>query len=115
MAPTAAADAQQDAQFDAHAAEAAALLKAMGHPQRLRVLCLLLDGEMTVGALLARTASGQSALSQHLAVLRAQGLVKTRREGQAIHYSLADKPVAGIIAILRDCYCPPGGESSPAR
>ena len=91
----------------AEQAEAAAeLLKAMANPQRLRVLCLLAEGERSVGEINAAVALSQSALSQHLAVLREQGLVQTRREAQSIRYSLVDGPVARLIHALHDIYCP---------
>jgi len=90
----------------AEQAEAAAeLLKAMANPQRLRVLCLLGEGERPVGEINAAVDLSQSALSQHLAVLRAQGLVQTRREAQSIRYSLVDGPVARLIEALHDIYC----------
>jgi DNA-binding transcriptional ArsR family regulator len=103
MSPEAAASLA--AQLDAHAERAAGVLKAMGHPLRLRVLCLLLDGEQQVAQLNSLIPISQSALSQHLGVLRAMGLVRTRRSAQAIYYSLAPGPVAAIIATLRDTYC----------
>jgi DNA-binding transcriptional ArsR family regulator len=93
------------AELDAHAERAAGVLKAMGHPLRLRVLCLLLDGELQVAQINAQIPISQSALSQHLGVLRAMGLVRTRRSAQAIYYALAPGPVAAIIATLRDTYC----------
>lgn len=90
----------------AQAEAAAELLKAMANPQRLRVLCLLAEGERSVGEINAAVALSQSALSQHLAVLREQGLVQTRREAQTIRYSLVDGPVAKLIHALHDIYCP---------
>lgn len=92
--------------MDQQAEAAAELLKAMANPQRLRVLCLLAEGERSVGEINAAVALSQSALSQHLAVLREQGLVQTRREAQSIHYSLVDGPVARLIHALHDIYCP---------
>jgi DNA-binding transcriptional ArsR family regulator len=90
----------------AEQAEAAAeLLKAMANPQRLRVLCLLAEGERSVGEINAAVALSQSALSQHLAVLREHGLVQTRREAQSIRYSLIDGPAARLIHALHDIYC----------
>jgi DNA-binding transcriptional ArsR family regulator len=89
----------------ANADEAATLLKALAHGQRLRILCLLVEGEQTVGQLNASLDLSQSALSQHLARLREEGLVKTRREAQAIHYALAAGPAARIIATLHAIYC----------
>jgi len=92
----------------AHAADAAQLLKALGNEQRLLILCHLLDGELSVGELNQRVALSQSALSQHLALLRELGLVATRREAQNIFYSLPDGPVVRVMALLQEIYCPQG-------
>ncbi|WP_159015564.1 ArsR/SmtB family transcription factor [Cognatiluteimonas profundi] len=89
----------------AHAGDAARLLKTLGNEKRLMILCLLVDGERSVGDLNAQLDLSQSALSQHLALLRADGLVQTRREAQTILYSLADGPSRQIIATLHDVYC----------
>jgi DNA-binding transcriptional ArsR family regulator len=90
----------------AHAAEAAQLLKALGNEQRLHILCNLLDGPLSVGELNQRLELSQSALSQHLALLREMELVETRREAQTIYYSLPDGPVVRVMALLQDIYCP---------
>ena len=94
------------AQMQARAEEAANLLKALSNPQRLRIMCLLIDGEKTVSELNAAIDLSQSALSQHLAVLRDGGLVRTRREAQNVYYSVAEGPVHRIIETLHDLYCP---------
>jgi DNA-binding transcriptional ArsR family regulator len=99
----AAADPMQ--QMRAHACEASGLLKAMGNEQRLLVLCQLVDREASVGQLQAGSQLSQSALSQHLAVLREAGLVRTRREGASIVYSLPPGPVHQIIHALHAIYC----------
>ena len=88
-----------------HAADAARLLKALGNEKRLMVLCLLVEGERSVGELNARLDLSQSALSQHLAVLRGDDLVTTRRDAQTIYYSLADGPAQRIINTLHGIYC----------
>ena len=90
----------------AAAAEAAALLRRLGNDQRLLILCHLAEGELSVGALQQRLDLSQSALSQHLAKLRDGDLVRTRREGQVIHYSLPDGPVRTLMATLHSLYCP---------
>lgn len=72
-----------------HAGEAAQLMKTLGHETRLMVLCTLSEGELSVGQLNELVSLSQSALSQHLSVLRRDGLVETRRESQTIYYSLA--------------------------
>lgn len=104
----------------AHAGEAAQLLKALGNEQRLLILCNLLDGPLSVGELNQRIELSQSALSQHLALLREMGLVDTRREAQTIFYSLSDGPVVRVMALLQDIYCATdeapasAGEAQPA-
>ncbi|MCC6788428.1 MAG: helix-turn-helix transcriptional regulator [Hyphomonadaceae bacterium] len=94
-------------QFAARAGEAAALLKALAHEARLMVLCQLLDGEHAAGALQESAGLSQSALSQHLARLREEGLVETRRDAQTIYYRLADPNVARVLDTLAQIYCPP--------
>ncbi|WP_017669372.1 metalloregulator ArsR/SmtB family transcription factor [Sandarakinorhabdus sp. AAP62] len=93
------------AKFEQSAGAAARLLKAMAHDSRLLVLCQLVDGEMQAGQFATRLS--QSALSQHLAMLRTEGLVATRREGQAIFYRLANPAVKAVITTLAGIYCPP--------
>lgn len=95
------------ARFEASATEAAALLKALANEKRLMILCQLDGRELQVGALRPLVGLSQSALSQHLALLREEGLVATRREGQAVFYRIADPAVVRVIATLADIYCPP--------
>jgi ArsR family transcriptional regulator len=94
------------ASMAAAAGRAARLLRLMGHDGRLMVLCHLAEQEQTVGALETKLGLSQSALSQHLAKLRHDGLVATRRAGQQIYYRLASPEVARILATLQDLYCP---------
>ena len=89
----------------AHAVEAARRLKVLGNEKRLMLLCLLVEGERSVSKLNARLDLSQSALSQHLAVLREDGLVATRREAQTIYYSLREGPAQRIIDTLQSIYC----------
>jgi len=89
----------------AHAGDAAQLLKALANENRLQVLCLLAEGERSVGEINALLDLSQSALSQHLAVLREEGLVVTRREAQTIVYALADGPAAAVMHTLHGIYC----------
>lgn len=100
--------------FDAmhgNADRAARLLKLLSNPQRLRILCLLADGEHSVGELNERIGLSQPALSQHLSKLRDNGLVKTRRESQTIYYRLDSEPVRRLIASLRNIYSGRGSRS----
>ncbi len=87
------------------AARAATMLRALGNTNRLMVLCSLNEGEQSVGALNERIPLSQSALSQHLAKLREEGLVATRRESQTIYYRIADPIVYEIIETLYGRYC----------
>ena len=88
-----------------NAGAAAAMMAALSHEARLRVLCDLVGGERMAGELVEASGLSQSALSQHLARLRAEGLVSTRREGQAIFYSISNPDAARILAVLHDIYC----------
>lgn len=93
--------------MEAHAEEAARLLRSLGNPNRLLVLCLLTAGEMSVSELNAALPLSQSALSQHLAVLREEGLVATRREAQTIFYRVPPGPALEVLALLHGIYCGP--------
>lgn len=88
-----------------HASAAATLMKALGNESRLMILCLLAEGERSVGEINDTVALSQSALSQQLGRLREQGLVATRREAQTIYYSLAPGPADRVIQLLHDIYC----------
>ena len=93
--------------FEAQARDAANLLKAMSNECRLLVLCHLVEeGELSVGQLTDRVGLSQSALSQHLAKLREEGLVATRKEAQTISYRVSDPKAGQLLALLRDLFCP---------
>ena len=88
-------------------AQAAALLRTVGNEQRLLVLCLLIDrGEASVGQLLEQMDLSQSALSQHLARMREEGLVTFRRDAQTLYYRIAGPAVEKLVAALKAIYCP---------
>jgi len=87
--------------------QAAALLRALASEQRLLILChLAAAGELSVSALGERMSLSQSALSQHLAKLRDEGIVCFRREAQSLHYHIADDKAARLLAVLHQIYCP---------
>jgi len=89
------------------AARAAALLRVVGNEHRLLVLCLLIDrGEASVGTLLEQVELSQSALSQHLARMRDEGLVAFRRDAQTLYYRIADPAVEQLVAALKAIFCP---------
>lgn len=88
-------------------AAAAALLRAIANEQRLLILChLAANDELSVSALAARVPLSQSALSQHLARLRGEGIVAFRREAQAILYHIADEKAVRLLGVLHELYCP---------
>jgi DNA-binding transcriptional ArsR family regulator len=97
-----------------HSNVAAALLSAMANPKRLMILCSLVKGEVPVGVLANQVGLSQSALSQHLSKLRAQKLVKTRRDAQTIYYSSSSEPVMKVLTTLEDIYCEPENNKSAA-
>ena len=88
-----------------HASEAAALLKALANEQRLMILCNLVEGPLSVSELNERVELSQSALSQHLAVLREANIVATERESQTIRYSLPQGVATQIINLLHRTFC----------
>jgi DNA-binding transcriptional ArsR family regulator len=88
-----------------NASAAVSLLKGLANESRLMIVCVLAEGEHSVGQLNRRIKLSQSALSQHLAVLREQGMVLTRRESQTIYYRLSDHTTVDIIELLHDVYC----------
>jgi ArsR family transcriptional regulator, virulence genes transcriptional regulator len=95
------------AALEASAAEAEAFLRSLASRHRLMILCRLVDGEASVGELLQTLGLNQSNLSRHLALLREEGLVSTRREGTVIHYRIASDRVRPFLAELQRLFCPP--------
>jgi DNA-binding transcriptional ArsR family regulator len=101
-----AADAVALKKLAKQAGEAAQLLKLLGNEKRLLILCFLaVRGEMTVGELVVVVKLSQSALSQHLARLREDGLVTFRRTSQTLHYRAADKRALRVLQVLKEIYC----------
>lgn len=93
--------------FEESAGRAATLLRLLGNERRLMVLCQLANGELSVSEIQARVGLSQSALSQHLALLREEGVVATRRESQAIYYRIIDHAAMRVIETLAELFCPP--------
>lgn len=100
------------AKLEASAASAARLLKMLASEQRLVLLCQLAEGEHSVNDLAQHVGLAQSAASQHLAKLRADGLVTTRREGQTIFYKLSDPAAIRVIDTLCDIYGKPSARKA---
>ena len=93
------------AALEARAAEAEAFLRSLASRHRLMILCNLIDGEMSVGQLVQRLGLTQSNLSRHLAMLREEGLVATRRDGTSIYYRIASPRVQALLAELYRLFC----------
>jgi DNA-binding transcriptional ArsR family regulator len=91
--------------LESRAGEAEAFLRSLASRHRLMVLCTLLAGEMPVGELVRRLGISQSNLSQHLARLREEGLVVTRREGTTVFYRIGSDRVRPILAELHRLFC----------
>lgn len=92
-------------QMRLNAAEAEALLKSLANANRLMVLCHLVNGERNVGELERLVGLSQSALSQHLARLREQGILACRREGTTMYYRIADEKAMQVLGLLHGIYC----------
>lgn len=99
-------------ELKANAQRASELLKAMSNEKRLMILCYLAAGEKAVGEMEKLVGLSQSALSQHLARLRRDGLVKTRRSSQTIFYSLSGGEAAAVMETLHGLYCKAEEENS---
>lgn len=103
---TAIANVEIDArQMAVAAGKASELMKTLGHKDRLMVLCHLTSGEKSVGELARLLDIPQSPLSQHLARMRKESLVTTRREAQTIYYSIASEEAARIVGVMHELYC----------
>lgn len=87
------------------AQKASDMMKLLGHPHRLMVLCELKLGEKSVGELSKKINIGQSPLSQHLARMRHEGVVTTRRDAQAVYYSLNPGNASKLVELIYDLYC----------
>jgi ArsR family transcriptional regulator, virulence genes transcriptional regulator len=95
------------ARLEQRAAEAARLLKLLANENRLLILCrLVAERELSVGDIADAVGLSQSALSQHLARMREECLVATRREAQTVLYRIADRDTGRILALLKKIYCP---------
>lgn len=92
--------------MEEQAGQAAKLLKALSNERRLLILCNLVGGELSVTQLNERILLSQSALSQHLARLRQDGLVAVRKEAQTVYYRIASDQAREVLGLLYSLYCP---------
>lgn len=94
------------ADMAAQADQAAGLMKALSNPARLLILCMLVEGEKSVAELEAGLNTSQPNVSQHLARLRFEGWVSTKRDGRMVYYSISDPRVELVLTALHDAFCP---------
>ncbi|MCS0190267.1 metalloregulator ArsR/SmtB family transcription factor [Vibrio parahaemolyticus] len=92
-------------EMEKNSAKAVVLLKAMANERRLQILCMLHNQELSVGELCTKLELSQSALSQHLAWLRRDELVATRKEAQTVYYTLKSDEMKTLIQTLHGLYC----------
>ena len=90
---------------DEHVKDIAALLKTMSHPIRLKILCLLQEKEMAVGDIREEVKTTNANVSQHLSILRNQGIVSSRKDANFIYNRIEDERVLELIAKMRDLFC----------
>ena len=90
---------------DEHIEQASHALKAMSHPLRLKILCVLSYQEVSVQDIVESVGTTQSNISQHLAILRDKGVLRTRKDANRVYYRIADPRTLKLIALLRDVFC----------
>ena len=90
-----------------HIALASRALKAMAHPLRLKILCVLGDQEVSVQDIVDCVGTSQSNISQHLAILRDKGVLLTRKDANRVFYRISDERTLTLIGMLREVYCGP--------
>jgi DNA-binding transcriptional ArsR family regulator len=103
----------EPAKMERAAEQASRLLRTLANERRLLILCEIAQGEKSVGELAELIGIDQSPLSQHLARLRREKIVRTRRESQTIFYALADATAERILKTLYDIYCAPAADPNP--
>jgi len=96
---------QDIAKLNENADEASHLLKSLASPIRLKILCQMLDGERSVGEIAANIGIRDTLASQHLSLLRRDGLVATRRDAQTIFYRVDSDAARRLLGVLHDCFC----------
>jgi ArsR family transcriptional regulator len=90
---------------DEHIEQASRAMKAMAHPLRLKILCILGDQEVNVQDIVDRVGTSQSNISQHLAILRDKGVLRTRKDANRVFYRVSDTRTLRLISLMRDVFC----------
>ncbi len=94
-----------DLMSDDHIQQASRAMKAMSHPLRLKILCVLGDQEVSVQDIVDQVGTTQSNISQHLALMREKGVLRTRKDANRVYYRVGDVRTLEVIAMLRDVFC----------
>jgi DNA-binding transcriptional ArsR family regulator len=105
----------QNVDLSQAADKASEFLKSLASPIRLRILCMIVGREASVGELADSLGVRNSVVSQHLALLRKDGFVSSRRDGQTIWYTLSDARVSRVIEVLEATFCPPARQARRRR
>ena len=90
---------------DEHIEQASRAMKAMSHPLRLKILCVLGDKEISVQDIVDQVGTSQSNISQHLAILRDKGVLRTRKDANRVYYRVSDPRTLKLIGLMRDVFC----------
>ncbi|MBI3067662.1 MAG: winged helix-turn-helix transcriptional regulator [Betaproteobacteria bacterium] len=88
-----------------HIEQASRALKAMGHPLRLKILCVLGDQEISVQDIVECVGTSQSNISQHLAILREKSVLRTRKDANRVYYRIGDQRILTLIGMMREVFC----------
>jgi DNA-binding transcriptional ArsR family regulator len=90
---------------DEHIEQASRAMKAMSHPLRLKILCVLGDKEVSVQEIVDQVGTSQSNISQHLAILRDKGVLRTRKDANRVYYRVGDTRTLKLLGLMRDVFC----------
>lgn len=90
---------------DEHIEQASRAMKAMSHPLRLKILCILNNQEISVQEIVDTVGTSQSNISQHLAILRDKGVLRTRKDANRVFYRISDSRTLSLISMMRDVFC----------
>ncbi len=90
---------------DEHILQAALAMKAIAHPLRLKILCVLADSELSVQEIVDSVGTTQSNISQHLAILRDKGVLNTRKDANRVYYRIGDPRTLKLVVMMRDVFC----------
>ena len=90
---------------DEHILQASMAMKAIAHPLRLKVLCVLGEGELSVQEIVDNVGTTQSNISQHLAILRDKGVLTTRKDANRVYYRIGDMRTLKLVGMMRDVFC----------